>query len=32
MTERHANLMGELTTIALATDGSSCSYIFCTFK
>lgn len=23
MTERHANLMGELTTIALATDGSS---------
>ncbi len=25
MTERHANLMGELTTIALATDGSSCS-------
>ena len=25
MIERHANLMGELTTIALATDGSSCS-------
>ncbi len=25
MTERHANLMGELTTIALATDGSSYS-------
>lgn len=25
MVERHANLMGELTTIALATDGSSCS-------
>jgi len=24
MTERHANLMGELTTIALATDGSGC--------
>ncbi len=25
MEERHANLMGELSTIALATDGSSCS-------